>query len=121
MTISRRVVQQSENFEIPIVQQLDFLEDLSQQLNEFDLEEKEQNIAEEIIWNLDENGYLSIDTILISDHLGISEDEVERILFLVQQLNPPGIAARNLQECLIQQVTLLILCMLMMVKLFADL
>ena len=34
---------QSENFEIPIVQQLDFLEDLSQQLNEFDLEEKEQN------------------------------------------------------------------------------
>ena len=95
---------QSENFEIPIVQQLDFLEDLSQQLNEFDLEEKEQNIAEEIIWNLDENGYLAIDTILISDHLGISEDEVERILFLVQQLNPAGIAARNLQECLILQL-----------------
>ena len=84
---------QSENFEIPIVQQLDFLEDLSQQLNEFDLEEKEQNIAEEIIWNLDENGYLAIDTILISDRLGTSEDEVERILLLVQQLNPAGIAA----------------------------
>ena len=95
---------QSENFEIPIVQQLDFLEDLSQQLNEFDLEEKEQNIAEEIIWNLDENGYLAIDTILISDRLGTSEDEVERILFLVQQLNPAGIAARNLQECLILQL-----------------
>ena len=84
--------------------QLDFLEDLSQQLNEFDLEEKEQNIAEEIIWNLDENGYLAIDTILISDRLGTSEDEVERILLLVQQLNPAGIAARNLQECLILQL-----------------
>ena len=78
---------QSEDFEIPIVQQFDFLEDLSQQLNEFDLEEKEQNIAEEIIWNLDENGYLAIDTILISDRLGTSEDEVERILLLVQQLS----------------------------------
>jgi len=93
-----------KNQEIPIAEQLDFLQHLSQQLNEFNLSDKEQNIAEEIIWNLDENGYLAVDIVLISDRIGVSEADVEKILFMVQKLNPPGIGARNLQECLTLQL-----------------
>ncbi|MEC9437637.1 MAG: RNA polymerase factor sigma-54 [Candidatus Neomarinimicrobiota bacterium] len=92
------------NQEIPIAEQLDFLQGLSQQLNEFNLSDQEQSIAEEIIWNLDENGYLAVDIVLISDRIGVSEANVEKILFMVQKLNPPGIGARNLQECLTLQL-----------------
>jgi len=92
------------NQEIPIAEQLDFLQGLSQQLNEFNLSDQEQSIAEEIIWNLDENGYLAVDIVLISDRIGVSEAKVEKILFMVQKLNPPGIGARNLQECLTLQL-----------------
>jgi len=90
--------------DIPIAEQLDFLQDISKQLNEFNLSKSEESIAEEIIWNLDENGYFSVDTILIADRLNVSINKVEKILLLVQKLNPPGIAARNLQECLILQM-----------------
>ena len=95
---------QSLKDEIPIADQIDFLQDLSNQLNEFNLSKNEQGIAEEIIWNLDENGYFSLDTVLIADRLNIPAEQVEKILSLVQKLNPPGIAARNLQECLLLQI-----------------
>ena len=73
-----------KNQEIPIAEQLDFFQDLSQQLNEFNLSDNEQSIAEEIIWNLDENGYLAVDIVLISDRIGVSESDVEKTLFMVQ-------------------------------------
>ena len=97
---------ETNKVDIPIAEQLDFLQDLSIQLNEFNLSNSEKRIAEEIIWNLDENGYFSLDTVLIADRLNISADKVEKILSLVQKLNPPGIGARNLQECLILQMPL---------------
>jgi RNA polymerase sigma-54 factor len=96
---------QNTKDEIPIAEQLDFLQDLSKQLNEYNLSKSEESIAEEIIWNLDENGYFPLDIVLIADRLNISIERVEKILFLVQKLNPPGIAARNLQECLLLQIT----------------
>ena len=95
---------ESNKDDIPIVEQLDFLQDLSKQLNEFNLSKGDESIAEEIIWNLDENGYFTLDAILIADRLNVSSEKVEEILFLVQKLNPPGIGARNLKECLILQI-----------------
>ncbi|OUX20768.1 MAG: RNA polymerase sigma-54 factor [bacterium TMED250] len=95
---------ESNKDDIPIVEQLDFLQDLSNQLNEFNLSKGDESIAEEIIWNLDENGYFTLDAILIADKLNVSSEKVEEILFLVQKLNPPGIGARNLKECLILQI-----------------
>ena len=95
---------ESNKDDIPIVEQLDFLQDLSKQLNEFNLSKGDESIAEEIIWNLDENGYFTLDAILIADKLNVSSEKVEEILFLVQKLNPPGIGARNLKECLILQI-----------------
>ena len=95
---------ESNKDDIPIVEQLDFLQDLSKQLNEFNLSKGDESVAEEIIWNLDENGYFTLDAILIADRLNVSSEKVEEILFLVQKLNPPGIGARNLKECLILQI-----------------
>ena len=95
---------ESNKDDIPIAEQLDFLQDLSKQLNEFNLSKGDESIAEEIIWNLDENGYFTLDAFLIADRLNVSIEKVEEILFLVQKLNPPGIGARNLKECLILQI-----------------
>ena len=83
---------------------MEFLQDLSKQLNEFNLSKDDESVAEEIIWNLDENGYFTLDAFLIADRLNVSIEKVEEILFLVQKLNPPGIGARNLKECLILQI-----------------
>ena len=95
---------QKINEDIPIEEQLDFLQNLSNQLSEFNLSEKEKDIAEEIVWNLDENGYLSLDIILIADRFNVTENDAEKVLLKVQKLNPPGIGARNLQECLLLQL-----------------
>ena len=95
---------ESNKDDIPIAEQLDFLQDLSRQLNEFNLSKGDESVAEEIIWNLDENGYFTLDAFLIADRLNVSIEKVEKILFLVQKLNPPGIGARNLKECLILQI-----------------
>ena len=90
--------------DIPIEEQLDFLQGLSQQLSELNLTDKQKDVAEEIIWNLDQNGYLALDLILIADRFNISEQSAEKVLRKVQQLDPPGIGARNLQECLLLQL-----------------
>ncbi len=90
--------------DVAIAEQIDFLQDLSRQLNEFNLSKNDESIAEEIIWNLDDNGYFLLDVFLIADRFNISPERVEKILFIVQKLNPPGIAARNLQECLLLQL-----------------
>ena len=95
---------ESNKDDIPIAEQLDFLQNLSKQLNEFNLSKGDESVAEEIIWNLDENGYFTLDAFLIADRLNVSIEKVEEILFLVQKLNPPGIGARNLKECLILQI-----------------
>ena len=90
--------------DIPIEEQLDFLQGLSQQLSELNLTDKQEDVAEEIIWNLDQNGYLALDLILVADRFNISEQNAEKVLRKVQQLDPPGIGARNLQECLLLQL-----------------
>ena len=93
-----------QNREIPIRDQLDFIEGLVQQLDAYKFKNWQRNIAEEILWNLDENGYLAIDIVLIADRYERTEKEVLNVLEKIQQLDPPGIAARNIQECLIIQL-----------------
>ena len=88
----------------PIKDQTNFLEKLIDQLNDIDLADWERSIAEEIIYNLDEHGYLSVDLFLIADRFGKDESEIEHILFVVQHLDPPGLGSRNLQECLMIQL-----------------
>ena len=74
------------------------------QLHGIDFSDWERSIAEEIIYNLDEHGYLSIDLFLIADRFGKNESEIEHILSVVQHLDPPGLGSRDLQECLMIQL-----------------
>ena len=90
----------SQYHDIPIKDQVDFIENLIQQLNAYKFKDWERSIAEEILWNLDDSGYLPIEPILIADRFQRTSSEVIKILEKVQQLDPPGIAARNLQDCL---------------------
>ena len=93
-----------EDRDIPIAEQIDFIEGLVNQLIGLNLKEWEQAIAEEILWNLDQNGYLRVEPILIADRFNQSENAVKQVLNKVQKLEPAGIAALNLQDCLMIQL-----------------
>ena len=77
---------------------------LFDQLKLMNLKPTEQQIATEIIWNIDERGYLITPLENIAYSFSTTADQVERILKLVQQMDPAGIGARNLQECLLIQL-----------------
>jgi RNA polymerase sigma-54 factor len=82
----------------------DYLHD---QLGWFDLDRKLRAMADRIIYNLDANGYLQTS---LEDLLGpnATEEDLELIkqaLGIVQRLDPPGVAARDLRECLLLQLT----------------
>jgi RNA polymerase sigma-54 factor len=63
-------------------------------------------IGDYIIWNLSRDGYLEIPVEEIVRDLNVTAEEVERVLKRIQTYDPPGIAARNLQECLLIQLQL---------------
>jgi len=66
-----------------------------------------RKIAEAIIGNLDENGYLTATLEEIAESGGYSADDMEEALTMVQEFDPPGVAARNLQECLLLQLKII--------------
>lgn len=83
---------------------------LMEQLALQNLDERQQAIGEEIIGSINDNGYLDRDTQLMMNDLAfrggieVSEEEVEEVLRIVQRFDPPGVGARDLQECLILQL-----------------
>ena len=89
---------------------LSLQEYLIEQLSYRNLSEQERQAAEFLIGSIDEDGYLRRDMESISDDiafsLGIefSVEQLERLLAVVHQLEPAGIGARNLQECLLLQM-----------------
>lgn len=71
------------------------------------MSDRDYSIAEYIIGNLDNNGYLSSKLEDLADNLKVSCKEIEKALAVVQKLDPPGIGAKNLQECLKLQLSLI--------------
>jgi len=69
--------------------------------------EEEERICSQIIGNLDSNGYLCATAGEVAQLENVSEEFVENVLKRVQEFDPPGIAARNLQECLMIQARML--------------
>src|SRR5436853_88872 len=63
-----------------------------------------RRIGNEIIGNLDEDGYLRAEVSEIADRCRVTAEEVEKVLALVQAFDPPGVAARSIQECLLIQL-----------------
>jgi RNA polymerase sigma-54 factor len=75
-----------------------------------DLNEEEELIAEYIIGNIDEDGYLRRDLLSISDDLAfhmnieVKLEDLQRYLDIIQDFDPAGVGARDLQECLLLQI-----------------
>ncbi len=68
------------------------------------LDEREAKIAEYIIFNLDEEGFLKLTDEEIAQALGVEEEEVQSTLAHLRQILPPGLTARTVKECLLLQI-----------------
>ena len=97
------------NREWQIADEMSATDDLLDQLRYKDLDEQQQQIAQEIVGSLDESGYFTASlSVVVNDlysrGIEVSLSDVEKVLGIVQSLDPPGIAARTLQECLLLQL-----------------
>lgn len=96
--------------EIPVSDSVSFYDILNEQLGEQDLDERGLKIARYIIGSIDNDGILDKDLQSISDDLAFyhnidaSVEEIEQVLKVIQEFDPAGIGARNLQECLLLQI-----------------
>lgn len=96
--------------EIPFSDNVSFYEILKDQLQMQNLSDNERQIAEYLIGSLDDDGLLrkSMDSILdeLAIYQGIytTEEELNKALKVIQQFDPAGIGARDLQECLLLQI-----------------
>ena len=102
--------EQDDGKTIPHKVETSFNEVLLEQLGHLNLDEHLQPIAEQIVGSLDDDGYLRRDISSIVDDLAFrqnimtTDEEVASLILQIQQFDPPGIAARNLQECLLLQL-----------------
>ena len=80
------------------------VDDMLEQLKDLNADEDSIKIAVEILGNLDDKGYLTIDPILISDRLELSEKMIFDTLECIKMLDPPGIGSVDLQDCIISQL-----------------
>jgi len=99
-----------EDSDIPFSGGSTFHERLRDQINLQNLTDKEEQIADHLIGSLDDSGYLRRDISAIEDDLAFrnniitSKEEIEKVLHVIQEMDPPGVGARNLQECLLIQI-----------------
>lgn len=98
-------LQKKKDFQESILTRPQALSDfLLWQIGFLDLSENEKKIAEEIIGNINEDGYLTLGCEEIAKSAQSTPEKVEAILQAIQELEPPGIAARHLQEALLLQL-----------------
>ncbi len=95
-----------EDKTMPYAAGTSFTQHLKNQLNTFRLNDEEREIAEFLVGSVDESGYIRRDLVDIMDDLAFTqniyttEEKIESVLKIVHQLDPAGVGARNLQECL---------------------
>lgn len=99
-----------ERKEIPFSVGVSFQDMLESQLGMKDLDDREYQIALYLIGNLDDDGYLRrdipsiVDDIAFSQNISTNEEEMEKLLRVIQEFDPAGVGARDLQECLLIQL-----------------
>lgn len=109
---TRSMRDDEERDEFPQAAEITLTQRLQEQILLLNLNEEEKVLADEIIGNIDEDGYLRRELSLIVQDLNLShafsiaEVRAEEILQMIQHLDPPGIGARTLQECLLAQLEL---------------
>ena len=95
---------------IPFSGDRTFQERMAQQLSLLSLEDSQYLIAETLVGNLDDSGYLNreidaiVDDLAFSANVMTTEDEIEEVLLMIQGLDPAGVGARDLRECLLIQI-----------------
>lgn len=95
---------------IPYASGTSFTQHLITQLNTFRLDEEEWQIAQFLVGSVDESGYIRrslediLDDLAFTQNVYTTEDKIEEVLKVVQQLDPAGVGARDLQECLLIQL-----------------
>ena len=91
---------------IPYAAGTSFRQSLVNQLNTYRLDDEERDIAEFLVGSVDESGYIRrslsdiMDDLAFTQNVYTTEDKIEHVLKIVHQLDPAGVGARNLQECL---------------------
>ena len=99
-----------EDKQVPYASGTSFNQYLKNQLNTFRLSDEERDISEFIVGSLDESGYLRrsledlMDDLAFTQNVYTTEEKIERVLGTVQNLDPAGVGARSLEECLIIQL-----------------
>jgi RNA polymerase sigma-54 factor len=99
-----------EERESPLVAPVSFHQDLINQLNTFILDESEREIAEFLVGSIDDMGYIRrsvqdmVDDMAFTQGIYTDEKTVERMLHIIHELEPSGVGARDLQECLLLQL-----------------
>ena len=93
-----------EKNDLPLPDRSSFIEDVINRMKDYGLTDIEQEIAEEILWNTNDRGYLDTDLVLIADSFELEEVDIEPILSVIQRMEPKGLASRNLKECLTIQL-----------------
>lgn len=99
-----------EEKSLPIAAQMSFHQDLINQLNTFILTDEDREIAEFLVGSIEDSGYIRrtiqdvVDDMAFTQGIYTDEKTVERVLTVVQQLEPSGVGARDLQECLLIQL-----------------
>lgn len=99
-----------EQKDIPYSVARSFHEHLSDQLLMKSVTEREKLLAVFLIGNIDDDGYLRreleaiVDDIAFSQNMTVTEDELQTVLEIIQDLDPAGVGAQNLQECLVIQL-----------------
>ncbi|MDD3721298.1 MAG: RNA polymerase factor sigma-54 [Lutibacter sp.] len=99
-----------EERDIPFASGPSFTQHLKNQMNTYRLTEEEKTITDFLIGSIDDSGYIRRDLVDILDDLAFTENisttekELERLLKIVQQLDPAGVGARDLRECLLLQL-----------------
>jgi RNA polymerase sigma-54 factor len=104
----RSLVAQEDREELPfenIVRSVSSLTDYLDEQMRFTIEDPlMRRIGNEIIGNLDEDGYLRAELSEIAERCQTTVDQVEKVLVLIQAFDPLGVAARSIQECLLIQL-----------------
>ena len=99
-----------EDKSIPYASGTSFTQHLLNQLNTFRLEDDEEQIAAFLVGSVDESGYIRrsltdiMDDLAFTQNVYTTEEKIEEVLGIVQQLDPAGVGARDLQECLCLQL-----------------
>ena len=99
-----------EDRETPFAASTSFHQDLINQLNTFILSDQHREIAEFLVGSIDDDGYLRrsiqdiVDDMAFTQGIYTDEKTVEKILHIVHELEPSGVGARDLQECLLLQL-----------------